>query len=335
VPSTGPDVFRQTEAVSGSRRFIGPVAFAGPVESVRTGRCPCGSGRGARGCHADRTQDLWLLPASAPLLSGPRSGHRNERCYAAASEDCSPKVSREHWLSADILRTLTHGKTVTVEGAPWQRGRRQEFTPKALAANVLCERHNNGLAPLDAVAGRAFDVLRRYQADQRTAPAPRGSQFALVSGEDLQRWLLKVLWGATAAGAFADDGKPVRALNTDNREQALVDYLFRGGRPLPCWDLHLSGRPEQPVAAEAEVGIYPQMADGQVQGITVSAGVIGLRLSLTTPEVTAPFLVRRPRRIELASDHAPAVKALALAWGGGDVGEVARLARMGITRDAN
>ncbi|MFC4606245.1 hypothetical protein ACFO9E_00145 [Streptomyces maoxianensis] len=123
---------------------------------------------------------------------------------------------------------------------------------------------------------------------------------------------------ATAAGVFADHGGPVRALHTDGQEPALLDYLFRDGLPLPHWGLCLSGRPEKLVAAEAEVGIYTHFGDGEVRGITVAAGVVGLRLSLAAPAVGPSNLMRRPRRIELASDHTPVMKVHALAWSEGD-----------------
>ncbi|MET9935773.1 hypothetical protein [Streptomyces sp. NPDC006324] len=38
------------------------------------------------------------------------------KCCAAAGRDCSEKISREHWLSADVLRGMTNGKTITALG---------------------------------------------------------------------------------------------------------------------------------------------------------------------------------------------------------------------------
>ncbi|BFO23218.1 hypothetical protein SHKM778_96060 (plasmid) [Streptomyces sp. KM77-8] len=130
-----------------------------------------------------------------PLLAGARTGYMHPKCYAAASRDCSEKISQEHWLSADVLRGMTNGKTITVLGMPWQKGSTHQLPVSALAANILCQRHNSALSPLDVSASSAFRVLWHFQEDQRRVPDPHGAEFALVNGDELERWLLKLLWG--------------------------------------------------------------------------------------------------------------------------------------------
>lgn len=170
-----------------------------------------------------------------PLLAGARTGYMHPKCYAAASRDCSEKISQEHWLSADVLRGMTNGKTITVLGMPWQKGSTHQLPVSALAANILCQRHNSALSPLDVSASSAFRVLWHFQEDQRRVPDPHGAEFALVNGDELERWLLKLLWGAVAAGALSHEGNPVRALHSSASKEALLDYLFRDGTLPEGW----------------------------------------------------------------------------------------------------
>lgn len=287
--------------------------FQGPR---RKDPCPCGSGRQTRRCHSNRSDGRWLWPTAVPLLAGARTGHSHPKCYAAASKDCSEKISREHWLSADILRAIASGKTVTVVGMPWQQGSTHQLPVSALAANILCQRHNSALSPLDVSASTAFRVLWHFQEDQRRSPDLHGAEFALVSGEDLERWLLKLLWGAVAAGVLSHGSKPVRALRSSASEEELLNYLFRDGALPQGWGLYTAGHPNRLFSGEGEIAIRPLVHQGELWGAGVEAGAVGLRFALGTPDGDPPYVVRRPLQVELARADAPERKVLALAWKG-------------------
>lgn len=76
--------------------------------------------------------------------------------------------------------------------------------PHALQAGVLCGRHNEQLAPLDDVGGAFCDLL--LEVFGRADPAPEPRQLNL-SGNDLERWVLKVTIGAISAGAVRYSGR--------------------------------------------------------------------------------------------------------------------------------
>lgn len=287
--------------------------FQGPR---RKGPCPCGSDRQTRRCHSDRSDGRWLWPSATPLLTGDRTGYTHSKCYAAASNDCSQKISREHWLSADILRGITNGKPITVLGMPWQKGATHQLPVSALAANILCQRHNSALSPLDVTASTAFRVLWHFQKDQRHTPDLHGAEFALLNGHDLERWLLKLLWGAVAAGALSHQGNPVRALHSSADNEALLDYLFRDGALPEGWGLYMAGQPDRLFSGEGQVAIRPLVHQGELLSAGVEAGAVGLRFAFATPDGDAPYVVRRPMQIELARADAPERKILALAWKG-------------------
>ncbi|WP_415940085.1 YecA family protein [Streptomyces sp. 039-1] len=286
--------------------------FQGPR---RKDPCPCGSGRQTRRCHSDRSDGRWLWPSATPLLAGDRTGYGHSKCYAAASNDCSEKISREHWLSADILRSITAGKTITVLGMPWQKGATHQLPVSALAANILCQRHNSALSPLDVTASSAFRVLWHFQEDQRRSPDPHGAEFALLNGGDLERWLLKLLWGAVAARALSYEGQPVQALRS-SADADLLDYLFRDGSLPEGWGLYMAGQPDRLFSGEGQIAIRPLAHQGELWSAGVEAGAVGLRFAFGAPDGDGPYVVRRPMQIELARADAPERKILALAWKG-------------------
>jgi hypothetical protein len=211
---------------------------------------------------------------------------------------------------------MAGGGAVTVEGMTWQKGSTRKLPVAGLAANILCERHNNALSPLDVCASTVFRVLWHFQEDQQHSPDPHGAEFALASGEDLERWLLKLLWGAVAAGVLSHGGAPVRALRGSANEEELLNYLFRDGALPQGWGLYMAGHPDRAFCGEGQVAIRPRVHEGELWGAGVEAGAVGLRFSLGTPDGDPPYVVRRPLQIELARTDAAERKVLALAWKG-------------------
>jgi hypothetical protein len=158
-----------------------------------TDDCPCQSGKIFEHCCAKYNfKPLYAVTRT----SGLKTGIKNPRCYAAAFEDCSEKISREHFLSNGILKILNENGGLAVAGFPWLKiGVHKQITPANLVGNVLCERHNNALSPLDKVAIRFFKTFRQIEqefVDEKTAEIER---VFLFNGHDLERWMLKTLCG--------------------------------------------------------------------------------------------------------------------------------------------
>src|SRR5579871_3961371 len=109
-------------------------------------------------------------------------------------------MSGEHYLSEAVLRVMGSGM-FRVEGAAWlPPGESKELPIARLKANVLCARHNSALSPLDDV-GRAFcAALSDYDAAFASTERFSVVEVRAVEGPDLERWFLKLLCGALAAG---------------------------------------------------------------------------------------------------------------------------------------
>jgi hypothetical protein len=74
----------------------------------------------------------------------------------------------------------------------------------SLASWILCRRHNHALSRLDAVGTRFYELFRNDQRDlsYHEGVGPFPNTVTLVNGADIERWMLKVLWGAIEAGTI-------------------------------------------------------------------------------------------------------------------------------------
>jgi len=253
----------------------------------------------------------------APLLSGERTRYAHPGCYAHASQDCSEKLSNEHWLSADVLRSAGGGKPVLVSGMPWQGGSEHRLAAPSLGSNILCDRHNGALSPLDLAAGQVFRVVNDFQADLRQKRDPHGHEFALFDGDALERWMLKLYWGGVVARSFGHNGVPVTNLRSSIVPAALAEVLFRG-QPMPSgWGLYMGGRSGEPFSGEAAVAIESLSGpDGGLWGGVVEFAAVAFRLYLGTPSANDPAvgLHRHPQGVIISPLDRSVQKVLALGW---------------------
>lgn len=235
-------------------------------------------------------------------------------------------------MSHDVLRSFSVDERVYISGMPWLDGAQVQLPTNALGANVLCTRHNNALSQLDTMAGKCFRVLYGYQTAQADPDSPerRGaSMIGVFSGLDLERWLLKVLWGGVAAGALGHGGERITTIRSDVDHEALLETLFRGRAWPDGWGLHVGFVPDARLQEEAQVAIQSACGpDGSAWQLTVSMGVVELRLALGTPDGIGPNLVRQPGGIVLDQQGGMGHRVLALAWpdGGHRIVSYSRLA---------
>jgi hypothetical protein len=119
--------------------------------------------------------------------------YRHPKCYANTRGGCSTKISGEHYVSHGLIKlygdddpnfTIQH-KTGKGVGHP--------VTPKNFKANILCQRHNSALHPADDAALAFASFLRRVALDYDAGAGEWGdAEEITISGDDMQRWVLKV-----------------------------------------------------------------------------------------------------------------------------------------------
>jgi hypothetical protein len=158
-----------------------------------TDLCPCGSGRLIKDCCL--TERYVTVPPE------PKTGYFNPKCFARELLDCNETITHEHFLSEGVLRTIEEGdKPTRIHGALGGNNKNvgKQVPINAIASQILCERHNKALSPLDKLAGKFTDFLFTLRPE---------SDFFLLNGSELERWMLKVFIGFIASGIIQNKFK--------------------------------------------------------------------------------------------------------------------------------
>lgn len=132
---------------------------------------------------------------------GPKTGYQHSKCYASADENCSEQISREHFLSAALLRQVELNGTAKITGLAWQAPETFNIVPiTGLASKMLCERHNNALSPLDAMMDQFSRTIQKFDKCFLPNSAAPPKEERVFAGADIERWMLKCLIGMVASG---------------------------------------------------------------------------------------------------------------------------------------
>jgi hypothetical protein len=152
------------------------------------GPCPFGSGTPAHKC-CWRGMGRWEK-SPVGIIEAPETNFMHERCYLASLGNCGPKMTKEHFISRNILERITTS-TLKFENAEHFFGGKAtvEIGVDAFSSKVLCDNHNSALSDLDTAAGCAFSTIETLTANvvrAATTPAPIKS-FHIASGLDMER----------------------------------------------------------------------------------------------------------------------------------------------------
>ncbi len=139
------------------------------------------------------------MPVTVNLRDTGLTG-RHDRCYMAGTGACDTKISGEHLISEIVLKVLAD-KQVELSGLPWLKGQKKMLGFGALTTNCLCARHNSLLSPIDTVGAKLFEAIQKSGMTD-TGPG----QLFLLSGHDVERWMLRSLAIFGVSGNFSIDG---------------------------------------------------------------------------------------------------------------------------------
>jgi hypothetical protein len=111
---------------------------------------------------------------------------------------CAGGISSEHLISKSIILLLSGDGDFSVSGLPWiPDGETRIIGAGSLTANCLCRKHNSSLSDLDTAAYRFFWALNSCLEQEAQ------DLHFIVSGHDIERWLLKTLKAMAASGNLA------------------------------------------------------------------------------------------------------------------------------------
>jgi hypothetical protein len=141
---------------------------------------------------------------------------RLEKCYMKDLGSCVAPISGEHLISKAVCRVLMGDGEFSISGVPWlEAGETKIIAPPT--ASCLCKKHNSSLSPLDAAAQYFFASLRSYLEHDA------GMRHALLSGHDIERWLLKTAKALAVSRNLSRGGE--RLSGAFARDEEILDML--------------------------------------------------------------------------------------------------------------
>lgn len=185
-------------------------------QAVLNGPCPCGSAKPARLCCFNGRN--WHKPSAVLGLKALPAASRVEKCYMKALGSCAGPISGEHIIAESVIRVLKADGDFSISGLPWlEAGEEKILAPQNLTANCLCTTHNSALHRLDDAALYFFTSLKSF------LELDAGSRHAIVSGHDIERWLLKSAKAAAVSKNFARERE--RLSGAFSRDEMILDML--------------------------------------------------------------------------------------------------------------
>jgi hypothetical protein len=185
-------------------------------QAVLNGPCVCGSSKAARCCCFNGSD--WHKPPVVLGLKALPKASSIAKCYMRDLGSCVGPISGEHIISESVIRVLMGDGKFSIAGLPWLApGEEKILAPQNLRANCLCTKHNSALHRLDDAAKYFFASLKSY------LEGDKGSRHAIVSGHDIERWLLKTAKAAAVSRNFARGGAPLSGAFA--RDAAILDML--------------------------------------------------------------------------------------------------------------
>jgi hypothetical protein len=129
---------------------------------------------------------------------------------------CVGPISGEHIISESVCRVLMADGDFSISGLPWLEAGEEKILPP-LTAKCLCVKHNSALSSIDAAAQYFFASLKSY------LETDAGSRHAIVSGHDIERWLLKTAKAAAVSKNLARGRE--RLTGAFSRDDEILDML--------------------------------------------------------------------------------------------------------------
>jgi hypothetical protein len=184
------------------------------------------------------------------------SGGGNPKCYAQALGECRGPVDLEHIVSESVLELLAgitdktppSKRYIGVKGMSYLRGEEKPIGIKRLVGRVLCEHHNNELSRLGIdQAGRDLFVAMREM--NNAAGDPKAAEEVLtVDGDQLERWMMKVLLGTLYSGNF---NMPPPGMKDKVPPLHWMEYLFKSAKLPKDLGLYIAaGVDETPIVGD-------------------------------------------------------------------------------------
>jgi len=247
-------------------------------------------------------------------------GYQHPKCYVHGNGSCSRKISKEHFISENLLRQIELNGTAKIAGFAWQKPETFDIRGikhKSLAPKILCEYHNNALSPLDSTMGEFSKVIGDFDRALSPSVANLVSERKKFSGSDIEGWMLKCLIGMTASNN----------LKTANIKPECLALLFGSIDWPEGWGLYFK-IPNKPIYHSSSFLIETKInpTNGLILAVEFCIRGLPFTLCMGKPDNPQSFGMHRPK--EIIFEARTCEKVLELDWPGSH-GESARLSHVG------
>jgi hypothetical protein len=277
------------------------------IKAGKARPCLCGSSKPAEQCCLKGAN--WHKPAAVLGLRDLPARTSISQCYMSELNSCDGKISGEHLISKSIIELLADKGEFMISGLPWMKPDEvRAIGVNRLVSKRLCEKHNSSLHHLDDAALAFFAFLKR------TMDLSSKNQSFLMSGHDLERWLLKTLKAFAVSGNLGGHEKLSGEFTEHVSVLAMLDDTSSWPEGSGLYCVMLDG---QFVDNHNRFRLMPYMNDnGEVAGL--ACDILGLSFilmlepisTLTNPQLTAA--IHRPAEIRI---NAPGTRSiLLLSW---------------------
>jgi hypothetical protein len=239
--------------------------------------CPCGSGEVNYSCCLDA--DGHWSPRPVTIRRGnEQTGRGLAGCYAAALADCDGKLTKEHYISDCVLRSIAENPVL--EGV---RGAARIEGAQNMVTRNLCKRHNAMLSPLDNVARRFTEAVRGCFPGMPRAVFSPGNETHPFHAGDVARVLLKSLCATEAGGVLGGSHPSPRGWTPP---EPWLRILFDDAPWPPGWGLYVPVLRAN-VDKHAERVTFSRRVDQQGRLVGAEYGVAGLPFMLFMTDLRA------------------------------------------------
>ena len=280
----------------------------GAAKRKRIQLCICGSHKSASECCLSFGR--WHKKPAVVSLRTSRTINAIENCYLSHLQSCESPMSGEHLISKSVISLLARGKGIEVSGLSWMPEGTSKFIGiNSFTAKCLCKGHNSRLGTLDDAAAFFFSsLLASYENETE-------SRRFVVSGHDLERWLLKTIKAMAISGSLSDHSGPLTdqfAADLDIASLLEGDQTWHSGM-----GLYFLRTDPNIAASNDKIGLWPWLNQNRrIEGAILNALGINFSILLRPRILNEDKHYRgnlyRPGAIKI--DHPKAKHVIGISW---------------------
>lgn len=197
-----------------------------------------------------------------------KTGFSHSKCYAAHLESCVEKISREHYVSANILELFDY---IEVKDIPFFKGKitKDRISPLSLNAKVLCEAHNTFLSDLDNMVGELFRFLMDLNVKDRRS--------IIINGYTLEKWMCKLLAGYISSGIVEFNGKKYAKSDIP---VPVIEYIYLNKSMPDGWGLYSLYKAGDRLKMGKKIKFNLVFLEERIIGLNLNLSGLNLILSL-------------------------------------------------------